>query len=149
MKFTIILLAAALLGTPHAEAAKKKAKSAMTETKIEKTKKLDSGLEITDVKVGSGKEAKLGSRITVHYRGTLKDGTEFDSSYKRGEPATFPLKEGSLIKGWIDGIPGMKVGGKRKLSIPWKLAYGERGTPDGTIPPKSDLLFEVELKDVE
>ncbi|RZA04870.1 MAG: FKBP-type peptidyl-prolyl cis-trans isomerase [Proteobacteria bacterium] len=107
------------------------------------------GLVIEDVTVGTGKEAKLGSKITVHYRGTLaKGGTEFDSSYKRNEPITFELLEGRLIKGWTEGIPGMKVGGKRKLHIPYALAYGEAGTPGGPIGPKADLDFEVELKDV-
>lgn len=103
------------------------------------------GLVIQDEKVGNGKVAALGSKITVHYRGTLKSGKEFDSSYKRNEPISFDLLEGRLIKGWTEGIPGMKVGGKRKLSIPYAMAYGERGTPDGSIPPKSDLDFEVEL----
>ncbi|NUM87601.1 MAG: FKBP-type peptidyl-prolyl cis-trans isomerase [Bdellovibrionales bacterium] len=115
----------------------------------EAAKKLPDGLKVTDSVVGKGAEAKLGSRITVHYRGTFKDGKEFDSSLKEGKPITFELAEGRLIKGWTMGIPGMKVGGKRKLFVPWKLAYGERGTPDGTIPPKSDLVFEVELIRVE
>jgi FKBP-type peptidyl-prolyl cis-trans isomerase len=106
------------------------------------------GLVIEDLKVGAGKEAKLGSKITVHYRGTLENGKEFDSSYS-GEPITFDLLEGRLIKGWTEGIPGMKVGGKRKLHIPFAIAYGERGTPDGAIPPKSNLNFEVELIDVK
>ena len=107
------------------------------------------GLVIEDVRDGSGKEAKLGSKITVHYRGTLKNGKEFDSSYTSGTPITFELAEGRLIKGWTEGIPGMKEKGKRKLHIPYAMAYGERGTPDGTIPPKSDLDFEVELLEVK
>lgn len=124
------------------EAKEKKAKKGAV------TKRPD-GLVIEDVVVGTGKEAKLGSRITVHYRGTLaKGGAEFDSSYKRNEPISFELLEGRLIKGWTEGIPGMKVGGKRKLHIPYALAYGEQGTPGGPIGPKADLDFEVELKDV-
>lgn len=107
------------------------------------------GLVIEDVKMGGGKAAALGSKITVHYRGTLKNGKVFDSSYERKEPITFDLLEGRLIKGWTEGIPGMKVGGKRKLHIPYAMAYGDRGTPDGAIPPKSDLNFEVELVDVK
>lgn len=107
------------------------------------------GLVVTDVKLGSGAEARLGSKITVNYRGTFEDGKEFDSSYKAGKPITFGLEEGRLIKGWTEGIPGMKVGGKRKLHVPYQLAYGEHGTPDGTIPPKKDLEFEVELLKVE
>jgi FKBP-type peptidyl-prolyl cis-trans isomerase len=136
-----------LLVVPFTAEAKKKAK----ETKVERaeTLKSASGLVIEDLKVGDGKAAKLGSKITVHYRGTFKDGKEFDSSYGAGRPITFELAEGRLIKGWTDGIPGMKVGGKRKLEVPYKLAYGERGTPDGTIPPKTDLFFEVELIKVE
>ncbi len=144
MKTLITCLAVLLLFPVSAHAAKKPAKA--TKAKVEKRA---SGLVIQDLKVGTGKEAKLGSRITVHYRGTFKNGKEFDSSYREGKPITFELAEGRLIKGWTDGIPGMKVGGKRKLEIPYQLAYGERGTPDGTIPPKSDLFFEVELLNVE
>lgn len=100
------------------------------------------GVLIEDFVVGEGEEVQPGATVTIHYRGTLKDGTEFDSSYSRNQPATFPL--GNLIKGWQEGIPGMKVGGKRKLTIPWSLAYGERGAPP-KIPPKSDLIFEIEM----
>jgi len=93
--------------------------------------------------VGAGKECtSINQRVNVHYRGTLLSGKEFDSSYKRGEPIEFTLAD--LIVGWQHGIPGMKVGGKRKLTIPWQMAYGERGSPP-TIPPKSDLVFEIEL----
>jgi FKBP-type peptidyl-prolyl cis-trans isomerase len=87
--------------------------------------------------------------VKVHYRGTLKPeqgGTEFDSSYKRNEPISFRLAD--LIQGWQIGIPGMKVGGKRKLTIPWKMAYGERGSPPA-IPAKADLIFEIELLGVK
>jgi FKBP-type peptidyl-prolyl cis-trans isomerase len=85
----------------------------------------------------------------VHYKGTFKkDGKTFDSSYDRGEPIEFKLAEGMLIKGWTEGIPGMRVGGKRKLSIPYAMAYGEHGRPPA-IPAKADLNFEVELLDVK
>jgi len=115
-----------------------------------KSPKRSDGLLITDLKVGSGMQAKLGSKITVHYKGTLaKDGKVFDSSYDAGEPISFGLEEGRLIKGWTEGIPGMKVGGKRKLFIPYAMAYGEQGTPGGPIPAKADLNFEVELIKVE
>ena len=99
-------------------------------------------LIIEDIEVGSGDECPTGATVEVHYKGTLMDGTVFDSSYDRGESINFPL--GNLIQGWQEGIPGMKVGGKRKLSIPYMKAYGPQGIP-GAIPPKSDLIFEIEL----
>lgn len=99
-------------------------------------------LKIKDTVVGEGKECPKGATVKVHYRGTLMNGTEFDSSYGRGQPIEFPL--GNLIKGWQEGIPGMKVGGKRQLTIPYTMAYGERGSPPA-IPPRSDLIFEIEL----
>jgi FKBP-type peptidyl-prolyl cis-trans isomerase FkpA len=99
-------------------------------------------LKIEDLTVGSGAECKPSARVKVHYRGTLMDGTEFDSSYKRGQPIEFPLD--NLIQGWQEGIPGMKVGGKRRLTVPYALGYGVRGSPP-SIPPKADLIFEIEL----
>lgn len=98
-------------------------------------------LMVEDLVVGTGSEVTLADTITVNYEGTLTDGTVFDSSYSRGEPATFPLS--GVIQGWQQGITGMKVGGKRKLSIPANLGYGS--SPAGEIPPNSDLYFEVEL----
>jgi FKBP-type peptidyl-prolyl cis-trans isomerase FkpA len=99
-------------------------------------------LQSTDLIIGDGAEVKAGDTITAHYKGTLaKDGKKFDSSFDRGEPATFSL--GGVIQGWQVGIPGMKVGGKRRLVIPSELAYGSSGTQG--IPPDSDLVFEVEL----
>lgn len=99
-------------------------------------------MQIEDIVVGSGIECKPNATVKVHYRGTLLNGTEFDSSYKRGEPIEFALQR--LIVGWQEGIPGMKVGGKRKLTIPWQKAYGEHGSPPA-IPPRADLIFEIEL----
>ena len=101
-------------------------------------------LQIEDLQVGTGEEAKAGRPVTVHYRGTLTNGTKFDASYDRGEPLTFVLGSGQVIKGWDQGVAGMKVGGKRKLTIPPALGYGSRGFP-GAIPPNSTLVFEVEL----
>src|SRR6476661_7980898 len=101
-----------------------------------------SKLEITDELVGKGAEAKTGSTVKVHYTGTLMSGKKFDSSRDRGDPFEFTLGAGSVIKGWDQGVVGMKVGGKRKLVIPPELAYGERGFP-GAIPPNSTLIFEV------
>jgi peptidylprolyl isomerase len=105
-----------------------------------------SGLRITDLVVGEGAEAVAGQAVVVNYRGTLTNGREFDSSYGRG-PFRFPLGGGRVIKGWDEGVAGMKVGGKRKLVIPPDLAYGSRGA-GGVIPPDATLIFEVELLEV-
>lgn len=104
-----------------------------------------SGLKYFDITVGSGIVAKSGSQIRCHYIGTLEDGKEFDNSYKRNEPFPFTLGTGQVIKGWDEGVVGMKVGGKRKLIIPSELAYGARGAGSGKIPPNATLIFEIEL----
>lgn len=98
--------------------------------------------------MGTGEEAKTGDNVTVNYRGTLTDGKQFDSSYDRGQPFTFQLGAGNVIKGWDEGVPGMKVGGKRQLIIPSDMAYGEEAK-GADIPPNSTLVFEVELLKVE
>jgi FKBP-type peptidyl-prolyl cis-trans isomerase len=103
---------------------------------------------ITDTTVGTGKEVKIGDTAVVHYRGMLQNGKEFDSSYKRNEPFSVTLGTGQVIKGWEEGIPGMKIGGKRKLTIPPSLGYGEQGAPP-SIPPNATLIFEVELVDIK
>jgi FKBP-type peptidyl-prolyl cis-trans isomerase len=106
---------------------------------------LPSGLKYEDLKVGNGDEAKTGDTVEVHYTGRLAEtGKEFDSSYRRGMPLEVKLGEGGVIKGWDEGIPGMRVGGKRKLMIPAELGYREKGSPPD-IPPNADLVFEVEL----
>ena len=103
-----------------------------------------SGLKYEDVKVGSGDTAEAGKTVTVHYTGWLTNGTKFDSSKDRGQPFDFPLGGGRVIKGWDEGVKGMKVGGVRKLTIPPELGYGSRGA-GGVIPPNATLVFEVEL----
>ena len=105
-------------------------------------------LKIEDQKVGSGTEAVAGKEVSVHYTGWLTDGKKFDSSVDRGQPFSFPLGAGRVIPGWDKGVAGMKVGGKRKLTIPPNLAYGERGA-GGVIPPNATLVFEVELLGVK
>jgi FKBP-type peptidyl-prolyl cis-trans isomerase len=110
-----------------------------------KTVKLDSGLSYQDLKEGKGPAAKKGDTVEVHYTGWLaKGGKKFDSSKDRGEPFSFQLGAGKVIKGWDEGVAGMKVGTKRKLMIPAKLGYGARGA-GAAIPPDADLVFEVEL----
>ena len=105
------------------------------------------GLKIQDEVVGSGTEAQSGNTVTVNYLGTLENGTKFDSSYDRKTPFTTQIGVGQVIKGWDEGIVGMKVGGKRKLIIPPSLGYGSQAA--GSIPPNSTLIFEVELLDVK
>ena len=107
-----------------------------------------SGLKITELSVGDGAEASAGQTVVVHYRGTLENGKQFDASYDRVTPFSFPLGAGRVIKGWDEGVVGMKVGGKRKLVIPPDLAYGSRGA-GGVIPPNATLTFEGELLDVK
>jgi FKBP-type peptidyl-prolyl cis-trans isomerase len=107
-----------------------------------------SGLKYTDEVVGTGAEAKSGQTAVVHYTGWLMDGKKFDSSKDRGQPFSFPLGGGRVIKGWDEGVVGMKVGGKRVLVIPANLGYGAQGA-SGAIPPNATLKFEVELLDVK
>ncbi|HYO52287.1 FKBP-type peptidyl-prolyl cis-trans isomerase [Archangium sp.] len=104
-------------------------------------------LKVEDVKVGTGTEATSGKTVTVHYVGTLTNGSKFDSSRDRNEGFTFRLGAGQVIQGWDKGVAGMKVGGLRKLTIPPEMGYGARGFPP-VIPPNSTLVFEVELLDV-
>jgi peptidylprolyl isomerase len=105
-------------------------------------------LEIVEITAGNGTEAADGKRVTVHYTGTLENGTKFDSSLDRNVPFSFTLGQGQVIAGWDQGVKGMKVGGKRKLVIPPALGYGEKGV-GGVIPPNAKLVFEVELLKVE
>ncbi|MFQ5607532.1 MAG: FKBP-type peptidyl-prolyl cis-trans isomerase [Candidatus Zixiibacteriota bacterium] len=105
----------------------------------------ESGLKYIVHHEGSGPAAKRGQRVSVHYRGVLENGNEFDNSYKRKAPIQFPLGRGRVIKGWDEGILGMRVGEARTLIIPGKLAYGERGMPAAGIGPNATLIFDVEL----
>ena len=105
-------------------------------------------LQIEDLKTGDGQEAKAGDRVTVHYVGTLTNGNKFDSSRDRGKGFSFKLGAGQVIKGWDQGVAGMRIGQMRKLTIPPHLAYGDRGFPP-VIPPGSTLVFEVELLSVD
>jgi peptidylprolyl isomerase len=109
---------------------------------------LPTTLSGSDTVVGTGAEAVSGKKVTVHYVGKLPDGTVFDASAKHGQPFTFTLGAGQVIKGWDEGFAGMKVGGKRTLIIPPDYAYGAAGVP-GAIPPNATLIFDVELLEVQ
>jgi len=106
--------------------------------------KTDSGLQYWDIKVGTGDEAKSGDKVKVHYTGWFTTGKKFDSSVDAQQPYSFTLGQGSVIKGWDEGVAGMKVGGKRQLRIPPELAYGEQGYKN-IILPNSTLIFDVQL----
>lgn len=109
---------------------------------------LPSGLKYRILKEGEGRETKAGDSVVVHYTGKLTNGVVFDSSHNRGDPFTFVLGAGRVIKGWDEGVVGMKVGEKRKLVIPPELGYGSRGSPP-SIPPNAKLIFEVEVVDIK
>jgi FKBP-type peptidyl-prolyl cis-trans isomerase len=157
--FVLVALLAALLavagcGTPAAEtpetpaaseqpAAEQPAAEAPAPTAEDVT-----DLKVEDLVEGTGAEAKSGDNVTVHYTGWLTDGTKFDSSLDAGQPFQFALGAGMVIPGWDQGVEGMKVGGKRKLTIPPSLGYGEQGA-GGVIPPNATLVFEVELISVD
>ena len=132
--------------TAMADVEKKAATEFLEKAAAEKgAKKTASGLVITEIKPGTGEAPKATDRVKVHYHGTLRDGTVFDSSVKRGEPATFPLN--GVIPCWTEGLQLMKVGGKSKLVCPSAIAYGDRGSPPA-IKPGAALVFEVELLEI-
>jgi FKBP-type peptidyl-prolyl cis-trans isomerase FkpA len=140
-RLTRALVALAALGIVALTAGYSPAQDKKEEPKVITTA---SGLKYQDMKVGDGAEAKKGDTVEVHYTGWLTDGKKFDSSVDRGKPFSFKLGAGMVIKGWDEGVAGMKVGGKRKLTIPPDLAYGKRGAGD-VIPADATLVFEVEL----
>jgi FKBP-type peptidyl-prolyl cis-trans isomerase len=132
---------------PPADEQNAQAQPAPTPTPAQPAPDPNAKLEINDLVVGKGAEAKSGDTVKVHYVGTLTNGDKFDSSRDRGQPFVFELGKGRVIKGWDEGVVGMKEGGKRKLTIPPHLGYGARGAGD-KIPPNSTLVFEVELLEV-
>lgn len=107
----------------------------------------DTGLKFEDLTVGDGATAASGQQVVVHYTGWLTDGSKFDSSVDRGQPFDFALGRGMVIRGWDEGVAGMRIGGKRRLTIPPQLGYGASGA-GGVIPPNATLVFEVELLDI-
>ncbi|MEM8602563.1 MAG: FKBP-type peptidyl-prolyl cis-trans isomerase [Cyanobacteria bacterium P01_H01_bin.121] len=127
--------------------APKPKQTATTEMDSNNLATTDSGLQYEDLVVGTGATPEKGQTVVVHYVGTLEDGSEFDSSVKRGRPFQFKIGVGQVIKGWDEGVGTMNVGGKRKLIIPPELGYGARGA-GGVIPPNATLIFEVELLDI-
>jgi FKBP-type peptidyl-prolyl cis-trans isomerase FkpA len=108
---------------------------------------MPNGMEFIDIQVGTGAEAQAGNLVTVHYTGWLTNGKKFDSSRDRRDPFQFTLGRGQVIKGWDEGVKGMRIGGQRRLIIPPELGYGARGA-GGTIPPNATLIFDVELLQV-
>jgi peptidylprolyl isomerase len=120
-----------------------------TDNRIIRLRNAMTGLQIEDVVEGTGDSPKQGQTVVVHYTGWLTDGKKFDSSVDRGQPFEFNIGVGQVIQGWDQGVLTMKVGGKRKLTIPPELAYGNRDVGDGLIPANSTLVFEVELLDLK
>jgi FKBP-type peptidyl-prolyl cis-trans isomerase len=146
---TLVITLFALVGMTVGQTAPAKKPAAGGPTKVTgEPTKTASGLEYWDIKVGTGAVAQTGQHVKVDYTGWLTDGKKFDSSVGTGHPFDFMLGAGQVIKGWDEGVVGMKVGGKRQLRIPPDLAYGAKGYP-GAIPPSATLIFDVQLVDVK
>lgn len=136
---SLIAFSLAFLGCSSSKETSKEQASKMIKT--------ESGLQYEDIRLGSGDAVKSGQKLTVHYEGTLSDGTKFDNSYDRNQPFEFVIGKGQVIKGWEEGLLGMRIGGKRKLIIPAELGYGANSA--GAIPANSELIFEIELLDAK
>ena len=146
----IILALGAVFVLAQSAAKKPEATNTDSPTKVNGNGvKTDSGLMYWDIRVGNGQVAKEGSHVRVHYTGWLTTGKKFDSSVDAGKPFDFTIGNGEVIKGWEEGVAGMKVGGKRQLRIPPALGYGADGTPGGPIPPNATLIFDVQLLAVQ
>jgi len=146
----IILALAAVVVAAQTAAKKSSVPNTNSPTKVTGDGvKTPSGLMYWDIRVGNGETAKEGSHVRVHYTGWLTTGKKFDSSVDAGKPFDFTIGNGEVIKGWEEGVAGMRVGGKRQLRIPPDLGYGADGTPDGTIPPNATLIFDVQLFGVQ
>ncbi len=143
-KFVLLLIVGGVLAMTNGQAQTDTSKPTKVEGKPTTTA---SGLQYWEIKAGTGDTAVAGKQVRVHYTGWLTDGKKFDSSVDRGQPFVFPLGAGRVIKGWDEGVAGMKVGGKRQLRIPPELGYGARGA-GSAIPPNATLIFDVELLDV-
>jgi FKBP-type peptidyl-prolyl cis-trans isomerase len=148
--FVVILALAAAFAVAQSAAKKATAPNTDAPTKVTgEGVKTPSGLIYWDIRVGNGQTAKEGSHVRVHYTGWLTTGKKFDSSVDAGKPFDFTIGNGEVIKGWEEGVAGMRVGGKRQLRIPPSLGYGAEGTPGGPIPANATLIFDVQLLGVQ
>ena len=148
MIIAIVLAGAAGLGIAQTAAVKTVAGTSAPTKVAGPGVKTDDGLQYWDIRVGNGETAKEGSRVRVHYTGWLTNGKKFDSSVDAGKPFDFTIGNGEVIKGWEEGLVGMRVGGKRQLRIPPALGYGAEGAP-GAIPPNATLIFDIQLLGVQ